>query len=207
MKVLMAEDDPVSRLLLERTLARAGYEPVVAADGEQAWRKLEQDPSIRLAVIDWMMPIVDGAELCRRIRERTDRGYVYVVMLTARGLPDERVAALESGLDDYMTKPYEPAELRSRLRVGERILALEGAYRHKVEQLEEALAQVKVLRGLIPICMFCKSIRNDENTWQRIEEYVSQHSEAMFSHSICTDCLEREYPELAERPSSTQGGA
>jgi len=199
-RVLIAEDDPVSRRILEHRLIRAGHEVVTAADGNEAWHALEGQPEIRLAVIDWMMPGVDGAELCRRIRRRTGGRYVYVLMLTARNQPEDVLAGFEAGADDYVTKPCDPSELQSRLRAGERIVALESALHSKVTELGDAIAQVKVLRGLLPICMFCKKIRDDANTWRRIEDYVTENSEAMFSHSMCSECAKREYPELEYSP-------
>src|SRR5262249_54927854 len=159
-----------------------GHEVIVSEDGSQAWHALQHSGDIRLAVLDWMMPAIDGVELCRRIRKRPDANYVYLIMLTARGTREDLRQGFEGGADDYLTKPYDPQELRLRVRVGQRILELEEALEKKVAELEEALSQVRTLQGLLPICMFCKSIRNDQNTWKRIEDYIAEHSGATFSH-------------------------
>lgn len=125
MKILIAEDDPISRRLLETILARWGYEVVVALDGEQAWRALECDGAPRLAILDWMMPNIDGIELCRRVRARQDAPYVYVLLLTARSQREDLVQGMEAGADDYVTKPFDANELKVRLRAGRRILELQ----------------------------------------------------------------------------------
>jgi len=123
--VLIAEDDPVSRRILNTFLVKWGYDVTVVTDGAAALAVLEGDTSPRLAVLDWMMPGVEGVQVCRRIRERADRPYVYVLLLTARSEKQDLLQGLELGADDYLTKPFDAAELRARVRVGERILNLQ----------------------------------------------------------------------------------
>ena len=198
MRILIAEDEPVSRRLLEATLVRSGYEVDAVGDGERAWELLQSDRDIQLAVLDWMMPGLDGIEVCRRLRVRHG-AYVYVILLTARDRKEDVVVGLEAGADDYITKPFDPQELHSRIRAGERIVRLESGLETKVKELEAALAHVKQLQGLLPICMHCKKIRDDKATWHRLETYIQQHSQAMFTHSLCSDCLAHYYPERAEK--------
>jgi two-component system cell cycle response regulator len=124
-KVLIAEDDPVSRHLLESVLAKWNYDVTVVTDGTQALRILESEDTPRLAVLDWMMPGMEGIQICQRIRERSDRPYVYVLLLTARSYQTDLLQGLECGADDYLTKPFDARELRARLMVGERILKLQ----------------------------------------------------------------------------------
>lgn len=194
MRVLIAEDDVVSRRLLEATLARLNYEVVTTENGVQAWEILQREDSPQLAVLDWMMPEMDGVDVCRLVREyRRDR-YVYIIFLTAKGQRKDLIAGLEAGADDYVVKPFDPQELRSRMAVGERVLNLESALAGKVGELEEALAHVKQLQGMLPICMHCKKIRDDEDTWHRVESYIERHSEAMFTHSLCEECMAEHYP-------------
>lgn len=190
MKVLIAEDDPVSHRLLEATLAKWGYEGVTAADGTEAWRVLGGADAPPLAILDWMMPGMDGIEVCRRVRARTTPTPMYLILLTAKGQRDDVVGGLEAGADDYVTKPFDRAELRARVAVGIRIVELQQALADRVRALEEALAQVKHLRGMLPICAYCKKIRADQDYWQQVETYVAAHSEAQFSHSICPTCYE-----------------
>lgn len=190
MKVRIAEEDAVSRRLLEATLDRWGYEVVTAADGAEAWRVLGGADAPLLALLDWMMPGLDGIEVCRRVRERTTPTPMYLIRLTAKGQRDDVVGGLAAGADHHVTKPFDRAELCARVAVGARIVELQQALADRVRALEEALAQVKHLRGLLPICAYCKKIRADQDYWQQVETYVAAHSEAQFSHSICPTCYE-----------------
>jgi len=125
MKILVADDARVSRRLLEVTLAHEGYEVVLATDGGEAMRILEQKDSPRLAILDWIMPQVDGIEVCRAIRKQAREPYVYVILLSAKGEQSEIIEGLEAGADDYIIKPFDLSELKARLRAGRRILELE----------------------------------------------------------------------------------
>ncbi len=197
MRILVADDDPVTNRLLAATLSRSGYQVTSVSDGEAAWEILAAEPAPRIAVLDWMMPGLDGPEICRRVRARPHGRYTYTLLLTARGQAADLVEGFAAGADDYLRKPFDPGELEARLRVGHRIVALEESLRARVAELEEALAHVRQLQGLLPICMFCKKIRDDWDSWQRIESYISEHTDAQFSHSICDDCLRENYPEQA----------
>jgi two-component system, cell cycle response regulator len=126
MKILIAEDDRVSGLLMQRTLEKFGYDVVLAEDGRAAVEILSQHDGPRLALIDWMMPKLDGIGLCREVRSaQRDGAYVYILLLTSRQDAEDVVAGLEAGADDYITKPFHPAVLRARLHTGRRILSLE----------------------------------------------------------------------------------
>ncbi len=125
MRTLIAEDELVSRRLLEASLSKWGYEVVVASNGVGAWNILEQDDAPRLALLDWMMPELDGVEVCRRIRRREGRPYVYIILLTAKSQKQDLLKALDAGADDYLTKPFDAEELRARLHGGRRILELQ----------------------------------------------------------------------------------
>jgi DNA-binding response OmpR family regulator len=124
-KILIAEDDPISRRLLEVFLTRWGYQVSVAASGIEALELLEKADAPRLAVLDWMMPGLEGVQVCRKIRERKDRPYIYILLLSARTQKEDLLLGLESGADDYLTKPFDAQELRARLHVGQRILQLQ----------------------------------------------------------------------------------
>ena len=125
MKILIADDEALSRRLLERTLDRAGYEVIAVENGKEALEQLCKPDGPRLALLDWVMPELDGPGVCRAVRTRSEQTYVYMVLLTSKGSKEETVLGLESGADDYLTKPFNAEELRARLRVGERILLLE----------------------------------------------------------------------------------
>lgn len=211
MKILIAEDDPVSRRMLEVMLPRWGYEVLVAADGVTAWQIMRKADRPQLAILDWMMPGMDGVEICHRLRTLPAPEPMYLLLLTAKGGKENIVAGLEAGADDYMTKPFEREELRARLRVGQRILELQTNLAQRVHELGEALTRVKQLQGLLPICAYCKRIRDDGNYWQQVESFVAAHSEAQFSHSICPTCYERvvkpELEQLGVTPPSLKNSA
>jgi sigma-B regulation protein RsbU (phosphoserine phosphatase) len=190
MKILIAEDDPVSRLFLEMTLVKWGYEVAVACDGNQAWQALQSDPP-SMAILDWMMPGIDGAEVCRRIRATQTMTPLYIIMLTAKSDKKDLVDALDAGADDYVTKPFDRQELRARIGVGMRIAELQKNLADRVLELEAALSRVRQLQGLLPICSYCKKVRDDQNYWQQVDSYISKRTEVEFSHSICPTCYDR----------------
>ena len=203
MKILIADDDAISRRLLQTSLEKWGHEVVAANDGAQAWHVLQGSDPPKLAIVDWMMPEMDGTEVCRKVRERPETRSTYIILLTARGQRADIVAGLGSGADDYVTKPFDGEELRARVQTGVRIMDLQKALGERVRDLEEALARVRRLHGLLPICSYCKKIRNDRDYWQQVDDYVSEHSEAQFSHGICPDCYAKYVkPELDQlKPS------
>lgn len=191
MKILIAEDDPISRLVLTTHLSNWGHEVIVAVNGFEAWEELQKADAPRLAILDWMMPEMEGPEVCRRLRRLAHGITPYVILLTARQGVEEVVKGIEAGADDYLTKPYHRDELRVRVEVGVRLVELQTKLADKVEQLQQALAQVKGLEGVLPICSYCKKIRDDRDSWQSVENYVATHSEAEFSHGICPSCFEQ----------------
>src|SRR5437867_1824044 len=184
MKVLIAEDEAVSRRLLEGALSRWGYQVVAAPDGQQAWDILQQPEAPSLLVLDWLMPGLDGVEVCRRARQDTRLNAAYIVLLTSRSTKEDVVQGLEAGADDYVTKPFDNSELRARIQVGARVVNLQSALAERVRELENALTHVKQLHGLLPICCYCKKIRDDKNYWHQVESYVANHADVRFSHGI-----------------------
>lgn len=135
MRVLIAEDDSISRRMLEAFMVKWGYEVIVATQGEEAWGILQGNDSPQLAVLDWMMPGRDGIDICRSLRQRKGRPYTYILLLTARGQKEDIVEGFEAGTDDYVIKPFDPYELRARLRAGQRIVELQ----EQLLQAREAL--------------------------------------------------------------------
>jgi phosphoserine phosphatase RsbU/P len=177
LNILAVEDDAVARKILRQLLRRLGHEVVEASDGEEAWALL-QAGGIRVVVSDWTMPHLDGLGLCRRIRASLETDYVYFILLTGNTASDENQrAAGEAGVDDFLTKPLDAQNLWMRLRVAERILR----YATQVRQLE----------AFLPICSYCKKIRDDKNYWQQIEAYINKRTGTDFSHSVCPDCYQR----------------
>ena len=176
-KILAVEDDAVARAVLRRALQKLGHEVIEAKDGREAWASMEAEP-VRVIVSDWMMPQLSGLELCRRLRARAGEEYVYFILITANSADStNRIEAADAGVDDFLSKPLNVEELWMRLRVAERILR----FATQVRQLEE----------LLPICSYCKKIRDDQNYWQQMEGYINERTGSEFSHSVCPDCMVR----------------
>ena len=190
-RVLVADDDRVAAALLARTLEKWGLEVVVVEDGDAAWRAIELDPTIDLAVLDWCMPGLEGPEVCRRIRAEASRAHLHVLLLTAREGRADILEGLEAGADDYLRKPFDADVLRARVGVGLRVLKLRERLSDRIAELETAISKVKQLHGLLPICSYCKHVRTDENYWEQVEQYVSEHTDLQFSHGICPNCYDR----------------
>jgi DNA-binding response OmpR family regulator len=176
MKILIVEDDPIAGAVLEASLKAIGHEITLATDGRAAWEYFLDKPC-RLVISDWKMPELDGLELCRRIRQHGGE-YTYFILLSNLATSAENLdQAMEAGADDFLSKPAKTAELKARLRVAERILN----YATQVRQLQE----------IIPICGYCRKIRDDQNYWSQVEEYIGKQTGSEFSHGVCPDCYER----------------
>jgi DNA-binding response OmpR family regulator len=176
MKILIAEDDAVTRFVLTGTLEKLGHEVVAMENGHQAWAAFKND-HFPVLISDWLMPEMDGLSLCRHIRSVPQDKYTVIILLTSLGGKSNYLDAIYAGADDFMTKPFDEDQLAARLHVAERVLGLRRHVHH--------------LEGLLPICAYCKKIRDDRNEWQEIESYVSRRTEARFTHSICPACSER----------------
>jgi len=176
MKILIVEDDPIAGAVLEASLKALGHEVILATDGRDAWNRFQSRPT-RVVISDWMMPGLDGLELCRRIREQGG-DYTYFILLSNLANSAENLdQAMGAGADDFLSKPAKSAELKARLRVAERILN----YATQVRQLQE----------IIPICGYCRKMRDDQNYWSQVEEYIVKQTGSEFSHGVCPDCYER----------------
>jgi phosphoserine phosphatase RsbU/P len=176
MMILLAEDDLVTRSTLAAVLRAQGHDVTEAEDGGQAWG-VWQLSAPRLVVADWLMPKMDGLELCQRIRAAPDRPYTYFILQTVRHGRDSYLEAMDAGVDDFITKPVGAPELTARLRVAERILGLR----------EELLA----LEGLLSVCSYCKRMRTSEGEWGSLERYIERHSKAEFTDGVCPECYEK----------------
>ena len=205
MNILIAEDDAFSRKLLEATLVKAGHDVVSCQDGHDAIKEYQKDHSIDMAILDWMMPKKDGLEVCKVIKNSDDNALTYVIMLTAKNKVEDLAEAMESGADDFVSKPFNALELNARINAGIRMIRLQKALMENIQELQQTLEHVEQLQGIIPICAWCKKIRDDSKYWSSVEEYISKHSEAQFSHSICPDCVKEQYPDEAKKIANPQG--
>jgi len=190
MKILIADDDRFSLRLIETVLASDSCELVTCSTGDEALRVLRGPSAPEIAILDWMMPGMNGIDVCKQARKIAGLS-TYLILLTSRDRPEDLVEGLAGGADDYIVKPFNEAELRARIVVGSRIVALQRGLADRVTELEAALLRVKQLQGLLPICSYCKKIRNDQNYWEQVEGYLTKNADVKFSHGICPECFKR----------------
>jgi len=204
MKILLAEDDAVTRKLLESTLSRLRLDVIAVADGNAAWNALETlkgADAPELALLDWMMPGLEGIQILRRLRTTPGFELLYVILLTSRTDKEDVAYGLAAGANDYIAKPFDPSELEARVRVGERMVKLQRSLAARVAELEVALAHVQRLQGLLPICSYCKKVRNETNYWEQVDSYLMSHSDVTLTHGICPQCMETMMKQLDEAPT------
>ncbi len=208
MKILIADDGLTIRRLLETYLTQWGYDVVIASDGNKAWELLKQPDTPRLVILDWLMPGMDGIEVCRRVRKLEHGKLLHIIIFTSLDSQKNIITALDAGADDFIAKKFDMDEFRARIKVGERSANLKSELAGKVRDLEKAISDVKRLQGILPICMHCGRVRDEREVWQKLEEYVMENSEAELSHGLCPACLKKHYPEFSDdltirRTSST----
>ena len=208
MKVLVADDDRIAATVLSQTLRQWEFDVTVVPDGAEALRYLQAHGSRTpiLAILDWMMPNIEGADVCRRARLEMPLANMYLMLLTSLESKGHIIAGLDAGADDYLIKPFDPEELRARINVGVRVLSLQDRLNERVSELQDALANVKQLHGLLPICSYCKRIRGDDSYWTQVESYIAERSDAQFSHGICPPCANVLEQEIEEHKQNRHGG-
>jgi phosphoserine phosphatase RsbU/P len=207
MKILVADDDRIAATVLVQMLRQWEFDVTVAADGAEALSHLRSEAATpTLAILDWMMPQLEGADVCRRVRLEMPLANMYLILLTSLESKDRIIAGLEAGADDYLIKPFDPDELRARINVGVRVLRLQERLAERVNELQDALANVKQLHGLLPICSYCKRIRGDDQYWTAVESYIAERSNAQFSHGICPPCASELEREIERHKNSRQRG-
>ena len=204
-KILVTDDDPDILLLTSELLRKAGYEVLEASTGKECLEAVQaQHPD--LVLLDVMLPDTTGTDLCRQIKADESLQDIFVILMSGVQTSSEYQAdGLNVGAEGYIVKPVTSKELLARVQSMVRIKRAEDALREKEKEqqelilkLQEALAEIKTLKGFIPICASCKKIRDDEGYWNQLEAYISRHTEAVFSHGLCPECAEKGRAELKE---------
>ena len=173
MKILIADDMKVARMVLEMALKKLGHEVVATADGEEAWQAFRQG-DFPVLITDWEIPIMNGLDLCRRVRAELRPRYIYIIMVTALDTTPDYMTAIDAGTDDFLIKPFNEEMLAARLHVAQRIGGL--------------LSEMQQLKGLLPICPTCKKIRDEHDQWTQVEMYVATHLHSVVSQKQCPLC-------------------
>ena len=185
--VLVVDDDRSTRAVLGDVLVAGGWKPVMAENVAEVRAMLVTPASPRVVLLDWLLPDVPGTDLLREIRY-SPQSRPYVILVTIKGETEDLVEGLDAGADDFIAKPFKAAEVCARVRAGFRAIDLREELKDRVLQLEAAMRRVTQLESLLPICMFCRRIRDGE-LWQSLEGYLQEHADVRFSHGCCPVCL------------------
>jgi len=186
--ILVVDDQPANLKVLLSSLERCDFQIRIAESGEMALRTLGKfKPD--LVLLDVMMPGMDGFETCSRIKKNPITADLPVIFMTALDSVEDKMAGFAAGGVDYITKPFQQVEVLARVNT-------HITLRRQYVELQRALEEVKKLSGILPICSFCKKIRNDKGYWEQVEQYIAEHSEALFSHGVCESCAEIHYGDI-----------
>jgi len=194
-KILIAEDHPATRRLLIDIL-EDDYQVLAAADGTEALKLAAEHPDIDLILLDIIMPGQNGYEVCALLKDSPATAIIPIIFLTVLSEETDESKGFELGVNDYIIKPVSRTRLKTRIKNQLDMKKQRDLIAAKNQELTEAMEQIKTLRGFLPICSFCKQIRNDKGYWQQVEEYIRTHSEAVFTHSVCPECIKKHYSEL-----------
>ncbi len=191
MKILLVEDDKILREILKNELKKHfQFEIVETESGIQAVN-LSKDEEVKIVILDWELPDLDGIKVLNFLRKIYRKSYLYIIMLTGRNKKKDIIYGLNQGADDYLGKPFDLKELIARIKVGKRTILILDTLREKIIALENSIEEINILKGLLPICSYCKSIRVDENYWQKLEDYLLKKTGLKFSHGVCPECYSK----------------
>ena len=194
--VLVVDDDPDILFATARIVKKAGYTVIKASSATECQEVIRENlPD--LILLDVVLPDMEGIDLCKKIKNDPDYNGIYIILLSGkRTSSDEQSEGLDTGADGYIARPVSNRELTARVNAMVRILSAERERDRLIIELQEAQSKIKTLSGMLPICAYCKKIRDDKGYWNRLETYIKEHSEAEFSHSICRECAEKYYPDF-----------
>ncbi len=197
-KIVIADDDTVTRKLIENILTVDEYNVKTAGDGRQALQLIRENlPD--LALLDVMMPGLTGYEVCRQMKTEPSTADIPVIFLTSKMELEDITEGFEAGAVDYVSKPPRPLELLARVRTHVELKKTRDSLQEHVRRLKESIEEIKTLSGMLPICANCKNIRDDQGYWQNVESYIADRSDAVFSHGMCPDCIKELYPQYAKK--------
>lgn len=191
--ILIVDDTPVNLQLLSNMLTKQSYKVRLAPNSDLALMNAQAMPP-DLILLDIKMPGLSGYEVCEQLKADPRTRDIPVIFISALDQTEDKVKAFRVGGVDYVTKPFQVEEVLARVRTHLKLRELQQQLAERVRTLEEAMAQIRTLRGLLPICANCKNVRDDQGYWHSVEVYVRDHSEADFSHGICPDCMKELYP-------------
>jgi response regulator RpfG family c-di-GMP phosphodiesterase len=184
--ILIVDDEPFNIKLLTEFLHQ-DYKIMAAKNGEQAFKAVQREILPDLILLDIMMPGINGYEVCKKLKANKRTKTIPVIFVTAVSEIEDAARGFQAGAVDFIQKPMDLVIAKARVDLHIKL-------NKSMQDLQEALSQVKQLSGLLPICMHCKKIRDDSGYWNQIESYIKKHSEAQFSHSICRECAEKHNP-------------
>ncbi len=189
MKILIAEDEFTTRMMVQVCLENWGYRVESVTNGEEAWAKLQKVDTPHIAILDWEMPVLDGLEVCRRVKEMDVENPPYVILLTSRDSKMDIIRGFDAGADDYMTKPFNDNELRARTRVAERLVRTQASLSESVTELRAALNQLEMLESGVKVCRACQEIYNKyDGRWQSFDEVLQNGDDPQFVIGTCPRC-------------------
>ncbi len=195
--ILIIDDNKLNMKIITQTLKKEKYLLATANNGKKGLEMIQNIPP-DLILLDIIMPEINGFEVCKRLKASPKTKAIPIILLTARTDTKDIIKGLKLGAIDYITKPFNTAELNARVKTQIELKKARDTQKNLIEKLEKALADVKKLSGLLPICAGCKKIRNDKGYWEQIETYIHNHSEADFTHGLCPECMERLYPDYSK---------
>lgn len=194
--ILVVDDQPANLKVLMQVLQDADFHILIANSGKRALQLVSRQlPDIIL--LDVMMSGIDGFETCRRLKQNPETAAIPVIFMTALNNLDDELNGFDAGGVDYITKPFHQQKVLARLKAQLTIRRQQQIILEKNEQLNRALAEIKQLSGILPICCKCKKVREDNGYWKQVERYISEHSDAEFTHGFCPECYEEEISRIA----------